>query len=232
MGMADLPTYNPTTKTQRILSTPDRPSGPLLEKKDIGAESTQETNARPHNQQTVQSLNQSQTKYGQQYIPSTPDRPSGPLLEEKNTTTNWMVSKSTQGNQRLKRLSISDEGERETSSDRRFVISDETPSKKAPVFDRLGPKRVQYNSIALEGDHRVGSQLSNQQAWRRDVKASSNKNVSTQLLSNVQPIIIPPRVPYYDVVKGNRPMVSSKSTLKSTNDLVYNCRLICHLRVQ
>ena len=53
MGIADLPTYNPTTKTQCILSTPERPSDPLI--------------------------------------------------EEKNTTTKSMVTKSKQGNQRLKR---------------------------------------------------------------------------------------------------------------------------------
>ena len=34
MGIADLPTYNPTNKTQRILSTPSRPPGPWLEEKN------------------------------------------------------------------------------------------------------------------------------------------------------------------------------------------------------
>ena len=43
MGMADLPTYNPTTKTQRILSTPDRPSGPLFEEKNTKLEYEEST---------------------------------------------------------------------------------------------------------------------------------------------------------------------------------------------
>ena len=34
MGTADLPIYKQTNKTQRILSTPNRPPGPLLEEKN------------------------------------------------------------------------------------------------------------------------------------------------------------------------------------------------------
>ena len=51
-------------------------------------------------------------------------------------------------------------------------------------------------------------------------KVSSDKSVSTQLSSKVQPIIMPPRTPYSEVVENPASIVSNKSTLKSTSDML------------
>ena len=81
VGIADLPAYNPTSKTQRILSTPERPPGPLLEEKDSSINTTKlgETNEmRP----SVTSARES-TAQIDRIVLSTPEQPSGSLLEEK-----------------------------------------------------------------------------------------------------------------------------------------------------
>ena len=81
VGIADIPVYNELNRVQRILSTPDRPSGPLLEEKDA-AEKISANKLYKSNRITVPTIRpfESSTRV----VLSTPDRPSGPLLEEKN----------------------------------------------------------------------------------------------------------------------------------------------------
>ena len=245
MGIAVLPTYNPTTKTQHSLSTPSRPSGQLLEERDKEANAvTIET--RIHNQ-TVRKLpdHEPQIK-AQQSIPSTPDRPPGPLLEGKNRENKLMVTKYQPSNQRQKRSSTSEEGASVITSGRRFVISD-VFYNRTPVSERLCLKRIKPTTPALE-DHYFGPQLDNQkdslsvltqhmskvrelreedrqrqtnqpQFTNIGQKTSSIKTVKTLVIPNVQTITTPPKVPYSAVVKSTPSMEPTNSTLKSTSDV-------------
>ena len=78
VGIADLPAYNPTSKTQRILSTPERPSGPLLEERDSSTTNLCETTS---TQPPITSVRDSTAQINR-IVLSTPERPFGPLLRK------------------------------------------------------------------------------------------------------------------------------------------------------
>ena len=64
------------------------------------------------------------------------------------------------GNRRQKRSTVSEEGESEATSDY---------DESTPVFERLGPKRIQPTTTMIE-DHHFGPQLGNQKEWRSDTR--------------------------------------------------------------
>ena len=151
IGIADLLVYHPTNKTQRILSTPNRPSGPLLEEKGKGisaqqAELFQST-------KVLQSTNnvQESTTQRKKTVLSTPELPSGTSLEERNQSISSRVSgqlniqpsgnillREDKFNQSPRPSTLFSEG-----TDRRFVITDNFHHDNAPVFERLGTRPAQ-----------------------------------------------------------------------------------------
>ena len=134
---------------QRILSTPDRPSGPLLDEKD------KKTNAakcsKPNEMHVPTNHPQVSSLQSGRIVLSTPDRPSGPLLEERNlkstnrASSNVPPMKNIQArdnivNQVFRQFLLNSD-----ESNRRIVITDEF--HQASVFERLG---TQSTPSALE----------------------------------------------------------------------------------
>ena len=221
IGVADLPAYNPTTKTQRILSTPGRPSGPLLEEKETTVESIQSHTAEDQHMRQLSKYNQ--PSLVKQRVPSTPDRPSGPLLEERNITNRIIMVNDKQGGHKQKRASVTNE-EDDTPEDQRVVINDDFYNKT--VFERLGPKRIQFTSPA--STTRYSKPLfSEQQAWRGDCTPTqeeyTRKVSSSSQFGNQIPVKIHPtnqsRTTYSEIVKTHASRVVNKPSIKSTSDM-------------
>ena len=89
VGIADLTAYNPTSKTQRILSTPERPHGSLLVERDssLNAAKVCETTEMQPPVTSARDL----TAQIDRIVLSTPERPSGSLLEERGKSASMRV---------------------------------------------------------------------------------------------------------------------------------------------
>ena len=128
---------------QRILSTPDRHSGPLLEEKGS------KTNTTKFAEQTQMHLRTNQPQVSSiqavSVVPSTPHRPSGPLLEERNQKASNREAIITPRNIQV-RDSNADQVPQQSvllseGSNRRIIITDEF--NQSSVFERLGTRSTQ-----------------------------------------------------------------------------------------
>ena len=126
---------------QRILSTPDRPSGPLLEEKD------KKTYAAKYSKPNVRHLPtdhpQVSSLQSGRIVLSTPDRPSGPLLEEKNQKVSNRIASNMQPVKNMQAQNNTDPVSQQSvlfnnKSTRRIMITDEF--HQASVFERLGSR--------------------------------------------------------------------------------------------
>ena len=204
---------------QRILSTPDWPSGPLLEEKD------KKTNAakfpKPNEMHvSTNNLQVSSLQSGRTNL-STPDRPSGPLLEERNQKVSNRAASNMQpeknipvqiNNNPVSRQSVilSDE------STRRIVITDEF--HQASVFERLGTRST---PLAIE------SQLRGDRVMQAKQKPPNYSRINSTI-KLCQPTAhsisqqAKPISSYASAVKSNLNFnlnATRQSTIKSTSDL-------------
>ena len=145
VGIADLPVYYSLDRTQCILSTPNRPSGPLLEEKDKESDATRFSE--PNEIHLLTNHPQESQLQLERIFLSTPERSSDPSLEERSQNVSNQATSHTQsartiqlrdGNadQVIRRSVLLSQG-----SNRRFEIIGDSKNK-ASVFERLGTRRT------------------------------------------------------------------------------------------
>ena len=143
VGIADIPVYNELNKAQHILSTPDRPSGPLLEEKDKKTSTTKF--AEPTQMHLRTNRPQVSSIQAVSVVLSTPERSSEPSLEERNQNVSHLAASNIPRNIQV-RNSNDDQVPRQPvllseGSNRRIIITDEF--NQSSVFERLSTRRIE-----------------------------------------------------------------------------------------
>ena len=224
IGVADLPVYHSTTKTQQILSTPNRPSGPLLEEKGPAIVSHQvEPRQQPERLHAIENLPDQASQ--PIMVPSTPERPSGPSLEEKNSSRNPQTQPTIRSEQ-FQNTRTQDA--RIIQMQSQSLINNEDSNKRVAPFshkdvqvpEKLGTRHECKSSIHRRDIGQGQARISKPPNYSRI--NSTIKLVRPTFQPAIQQASVQPTSSYATVVKSNlntKFEATSRSTLRSTSDV-------------